>query len=104
MKNKEQQKGRTLSVEIRDVESGELLKEGLTKGIACVYKTKEETNCFLEIERGRTIDVVGILFGLQKLIGKIEDELIKQTSVATVEKIKALIKIENSEISGKEGE
>lgn len=104
MKNKEQQEGRILSVEIRDVESGERLKTGITRGIACVYETKTKTNCFVELEGVSTIDVVEILLGLQKVASEIESALIEQTSVETVEKIKALIKKDNSEIFGKEGE
>lgn len=104
MKNKEQQEGRILSVEIRDVESGELLKAGTTNGIVCIYATKEETNCFAAFEGVNALDLVEILLGLQNLADKIESKLKKQTSVETLEVIKALIKKENSEVFGKEGD
>lgn len=104
MKNKEQQQGRILSVEIRDVETGELLKEGLTKGIACVFVTEELTQCFVSFDGISTVDAVETLLGLQKVASAIEGDLKKQTSVETVEKIKALIKKENPESSDVEGE
>ena len=97
-----------LSVEIRDVESGEILKEGITRGISCVFVTENITQTVSFFTGINTVEGVEIVLCLQKLANEIEKNLKERTSEETFERIKKLIKESNPDFSGnmesKEGE